>query len=89
MDEAAEILAALWIKLYRPYDVQQMMIGGQHSDGSDATNPLSYLVLDVTEGLGFVRCLSARLHRQQPARVRVPVRRSGGEGRRHTVLLQR
>jgi len=65
-DEASEILAALWIKLYRPYDVQQMMIGGQHSDGSDATNPLSYLVLDVTEGLGFIRCLSARLHKGSP-----------------------
>ena len=66
MHDAAEILAALWIKLYRPYDVQQMMIGGQLSDGADATNPLSYLVLDVTEGLGFVRCLSARLHRRSP-----------------------
>lgn len=65
-DGAAEILAALWIKLYRPYDVQQMMIGGQHPDGSDATNPLSYLVLDVTEGLGLIRCLSARLHRKSP-----------------------
>jgi pyruvate-formate lyase len=59
-------LAALWVKLYQPYDVQQMMIGGQKPDGSDATNPLSYLVLDVTEGLGFVRCLSARLHRNTP-----------------------
>jgi len=66
MNEAAEILAALWIKLYRPYDVQQMMIGGQRPDGSDAVNPLSYLVLDVTEGLGFIRCLSARLHRGSP-----------------------
>ncbi len=66
MPEAAEILAALWIKLYRPYDVQQMMIGGQLPDGTDATNPLSYLVLDVTEGLGFIRCLSARLHRGSP-----------------------
>lgn len=66
MNEAAEILAALWIKLYRPYDVQQMMVGGQRPDGSDATNPLSYLVLDVTEGLGFIRCLSARLHRGSP-----------------------
>jgi pyruvate formate-lyase/glycerol dehydratase family glycyl radical enzyme len=65
-DGAAEILAALWIKLYRPYDVQQMMVGGQHADGSDATNPLSYLVLDVTEGLGLIRCLSARLHRASP-----------------------
>jgi len=66
MNEAAEILAALWIKLYRPYDVQQMMVGGQLADGGDATNPLSYLVLDVTEALGFVRCLSARLHEGSP-----------------------
>lgn len=65
-DDAAEIIAALWIKLYRPYDVQQMMIGGQHADTRDATNPLSYLVLDVTEGLGLIRCLSARLHRGSP-----------------------
>jgi len=64
LDEAAEILAALWIKLYRPYDVQQMMIGGLDADGSDAANPLSWLVLDVTGGLGFIRCLSARLHRR-------------------------
>lgn len=66
VDEAAELLADLWVKLYQVYDVQQMMIGGQKADGSDAVNPLSYLVLDVTEGLGFIRCLSARLHRGSP-----------------------
>ena len=65
-NQAAELLAALWIKLYQSYDVQQMMVGGVKPDGSDATNPLSYLVLDVTEGLGFVRCLSARLHHSIP-----------------------
>jgi len=65
-EEAAELLAALWVKLYQPYDVQQATVGGQLADGSDATNPLSYLALDVTEGLGFVRCLSARLHRGTP-----------------------
>jgi len=65
-NEAKDILAALWCKLYRPYDVQQMMIGGTAADGSDATNRLSYLVLDVTEGLGFIRCLSARLHANSP-----------------------
>lgn len=64
--EAGDLLAALWIKLYQSYDVQQMMIGGQTPDGEDAVNPLSYLVLDVTEALGFVRCLSARVHRQTP-----------------------
>ncbi|MBM3494368.1 MAG: hypothetical protein FJX72_08620 [Armatimonadetes bacterium] len=66
IEEAAETLAALWVKLYQPYDVQQMMVGGQKPDGSDAVNPLSYLVLDVTEGLDFVRCLSARLHNGSP-----------------------
>jgi formate C-acetyltransferase len=65
-DDAAELLAALWIKLYQPYDVQQMMIGGQDAAGRDATNDVSDLVLDVTEGLGFVRCLSARLHNGSP-----------------------
>jgi formate C-acetyltransferase len=68
MDEAADLLAALWIKLYQPYDVQQVMLGGLLPDGSDAVNPLSYLALDVTERLGFVRCLSARLHRRSPRR---------------------
>jgi len=65
-DEAADLLAALWIKLYHPYDVQQTMVGGTRPDGSDAVNPLSYMVLSVTEGLGFVRCLSARLHGRSP-----------------------
>ena len=64
--QAGDLLAALWIKLYQPYDVQQMMIGGQTPAGQDAVNPLSYLVLDVTEALGFIRCLSARLHRGTP-----------------------
>jgi len=67
-EQAFETLAALWCKLYQPYDVQQMMVGGQRPDGADAVNDLSYLVLDVTEALGFVRCLSARLHRGSPRR---------------------
>ena len=65
-EQAMEILAELWVKLYRSYDVQQMMVGGQTADGADATNELSYLVLEVTRALGFVRCLSVRLHRESP-----------------------
>lgn len=65
-EAAADLLAALWTKLYLTYDVQQMMVGGQTPEGADATNPLSYLALDVTEGLGFIRCLSARLHGGTP-----------------------
>jgi len=62
-DDAREILAAFWIKLYFDYDVQQTMVGGQHADGTDATNDLSYLCFDVTEALGFIRCMSARIHK--------------------------
>ncbi|MFX0098517.1 MAG: pyruvate formate lyase family protein [Candidatus Hodarchaeota archaeon] len=65
-DEAFEILCALWLKLYRDYDVQQAQLGGLKPDGSDGTNELSYLMLDVTEALGFIRCMSVRLHSGTP-----------------------
>jgi pyruvate formate-lyase/glycerol dehydratase family glycyl radical enzyme len=65
-EQAGELLAALWCKLYQSYDVQQVTLGGQLADGSDATNPLTSLALDVTEGLGFVRCLSVRVHQGTP-----------------------
>jgi len=65
-DRAAQLLAALWIKLYQDYDVQQVCLSGQTPDGDDATNELSTLCLDVTEALGFVRCLSVRVHRRTP-----------------------
>ena len=66
LDEAAEWLAHLWVKLYRSYDVQQATVGGLLSDGTDATNDLSTLVLEVTRALDFVRCLSVRVHRGSP-----------------------
>lgn len=64
--EAAEWLALLSVKLYRSYDVQQATVGGLLPDGSDATNDLSYLVLEVTRALDFVRCLSVRAHKETP-----------------------
>lgn len=59
-DEAFEIIACLWLKLYRDYDVQQSCVGGTNPDGTSAVNELSYMMLDVTEQLDFVRCLSVR-----------------------------
>ncbi len=64
--EAMELLAALWIKLYRSYDVQQAMVGGVRPDGADACNAVSEMVLEVTRALDFVRCLSVRLHQDSP-----------------------
>ncbi|MEI7832374.1 MAG: pyruvate formate lyase family protein [bacterium] len=65
-DEACELLSALWLKIYRDYDVQQVTLGGVDADGHDATNELTYLMLDVTEQMDFIRCLSVRLHAGTP-----------------------
>jgi len=65
-EEAFELLCCLWIKLYRDYDVQQVALGGVDAEGEDAANELTYMMLDVTEALGFVRCLSVRLHGGSP-----------------------
>lgn len=57
---AFEIICCLWIKLYRDYDVQQSCVGGTLSNGTSAVNELSYMMLDATEQLNFIRCLSVR-----------------------------
>ncbi len=57
---AFELICCLWLKLYRDYDVQQSCVGGTNPDGSSAVNELSYMMLDATEALDFVRCLSVR-----------------------------
>lgn len=62
-EKAHEILACLWLKLYRDYDVQQATLGGVDSQGKDATNELTYLMLEVTGELDLIRCLGVRLHK--------------------------
>ena len=59
-EQAFELICGLWLKLYRDYDVQQSVVGGCTPDGKDAVNELSYMMLDATEVLDFVRCLSVR-----------------------------
>ena len=59
-EQAFEIICCLWIKLYRDYDVQQSCVGGTAPDGSSQVNELSYMMLDATEQLNFIRCLSVR-----------------------------
>ncbi len=63
-EQVFELICCLWIKLYRDYDVQQSCVGGCLADGSSAVNDLSYMMLDATEQLGFVRCLSVRFSSQ-------------------------
>lgn len=59
-EEAFETICCLWLKLYRNYDVQQACVGATSLDGKSVVNELSYMMLDATEQLDFVRCLSVR-----------------------------
>lgn len=59
-DDAFELICCLWIKLYLNYDVQQSCVGGTSPDGSSQVNELSYMMLDATEQLDFIRCMSVR-----------------------------
>jgi len=82
-EAAEELLSALWLKLYKPYDVQNLMVGGLTPDGRDATNALSYMILDVQRKLGLIRQVSARLHADSPPefvkRVAETIRAGQGE----------
>ena len=64
--QAFELICCLWIKLYRDYDVQQSCVGGVKKDGTSAVNELSYMMLDATEQLDFVRCISVRYDKNTP-----------------------
>lgn len=68
-EQALELLMHLHLKLFRDYDVQQAVVGGLTPQGDDATNPLSYLVLEATRRLDLVRCLSVRMHSESPVRL--------------------
>ncbi len=65
-ENAFELICCLWLKLYRDYDVQQSTVGGCDREGIEAVNALSYLMLDATETLDFVRCLSVRFSQNTP-----------------------
>lgn len=83
-DFAKELLENLWIKLYSVLKIrptshsgygagyptyQNVTIGGQTPDGKDATNELSYLILQsVAETKLTQPNLSARLHANSPER---------------------
>lgn len=59
-EEAFELICCLWLKLYLNYDVQQSCVGGTDENGKSCVNDLSYMMLDATEQLDFIRCLSVR-----------------------------
>ena len=82
--QAQEILELLWLKLFsiikvRPWDhtrygigyptYQNVTIGGQTGDGQDATNDLSYMVLETISNTRLTQPnVSARIHARTPER---------------------
>ena len=83
-DGALELLELLWLKLFainkvRPWDhtrygigyatYQNVTIGGQTADGRDATNELSYMVLETIRAVRLTQPnVSARIHAGTPDR---------------------
>ena len=66
-DEAVDLMAELACKLYLEYDVQAITLAGQDRNGGDATNDMTFILLDATRRVGFVRDLSVRLGNESPA----------------------
>lgn len=66
---AKEIMCELACKLYLNYDVQAITLSGSDAKGNDCTNDLTYIILEATDALGFIRDISVRVHRKSPKRL--------------------
>ena len=68
-EDARAIVECFWAKLEEPgipNPIQNIAIGGQKPDGSDATNDLSLLMIEVTKHMQMPASnLSARFHRRR------------------------
>ena len=63
---AVDLMAELACRLYLEYDVQAITLGGVDRDGCDAVNEMSYIILEATRRVDFVRDISVRLSCQSP-----------------------
>jgi len=81
-DDAVRLMEELACKLYLEYDVQAIVLGGVDRNGEDAANDMTYIILDATRNVGFVRDLSIRLRADSPVelvdRAAALVARGGG-----------
>ena len=62
-DEALELLQCFVLKIWKSYDVQDTIIGGQNPDGTDTVNDISFLYLEAVEKVDLHIQLSARYHK--------------------------
>jgi len=67
-DAALDLMEELACKLYLDYDVQAITLGGMDRDGQCAVNDLSYLILEATRNVGFIRDVSIRVAKDSPPR---------------------
>ena len=65
-DSAREWMEELACKLYLDYDVQAITLGGVDQAGRCAVNDLSYLILEATRNVEFIRDVSIRINRETP-----------------------
>ena len=68
-EQAVEWMQEFACKLYRDYDVQQICLGGLTPGGGSGVNEMTYIILEATEQLGFIRCISVRLNRKTPRKL--------------------
>ena len=62
-ERALELLRCFALKIWKSYDVQDTMLGGQKADGTDAANEVSLLYLEAVEELDLHLQISARYHK--------------------------
>ncbi len=65
-NQAVEVMEELACKMYLEYDVQAITLGGVDSDGQNAVNEMSYIILEATENVDFIRDVSVRINPKTP-----------------------
>ena len=67
MNEEGQLVPVFWALSGAPVTERVFTIGGQTREGEDATNEVTYIVLDAIRSLGFVHPPAAvRLHKNTP-----------------------
>ncbi len=89
VEGARELLALFWIKLNREDDdIAHLSLGGQTPEGEDATNPLSYLCLQVDRWVSRKQPnLSTRVHADTPDAYWYEIARTMRQGAGHPAIF--
>jgi formate C-acetyltransferase len=64
--EAVELMEELACKMYLDYDVQAITLGGVDRQGKDAVNEMSYIILEATRNVDFIRDVCVRITPETP-----------------------